>query len=137
MLGTFGQEKRWQLGVPSTYQHPLSPSDTLQLEPTSGVEKQLKISDRKVNTPSTTATPVASTTTAEVKGHSFEVKGHIDDDGRQEVAGELFIESVVSVSKSLEPPELRAAVERDRGVEKQGTGAINIAELENNSEVCI
>ena len=27
--GTFGQEKRWQLGVPSTYQHPLAPSDTL------------------------------------------------------------------------------------------------------------
>lgn len=28
-LGTFGQEGRWRLGDPATYQHPLSPSDVL------------------------------------------------------------------------------------------------------------
>ena len=34
IVGTFGQEKRWQLGVPSSYQHPMAPSDTL-LDPKS------------------------------------------------------------------------------------------------------
>ena len=29
VAGTFGQEKPWQLGMSSTYQHPLAPKDVL------------------------------------------------------------------------------------------------------------
>ena len=120
--GTFGQEKRWQLGVPSTYQHPLAPSDTL-LDPTSitQLEKRLERSSLKLDTP--------ATTTATTKGDGQDVSD------RHREAADLSVESVISIHESPEPVGRKRGGEKLEG-EKNTTSVINLAELETrNSEV--
>lgn len=118
IIGTFGQEKRWQLGVPSTYQHPLAPSDTL-LDPTNitQLENRLERSSLiKFDTPAT------ATTAATTEGNS----------DRHQEAGELSVESVVSVHESPKPEE----GERDGGKEREKSSSVinlHVAELETNS----
>lgn len=110
------------MGVPSTYQHPLAPSDTL-LDRTNitQLEKRLERSSLKLDTPALT------TSTAE---------GDVQDvsDRHQEAGAELSVESVVSVHESAGPERER----KGRGETLEGeetTSVINLADLETNSEV--
>ena len=126
IVGTFGQEKRWQLGVPSTYQHPLAPGDTL-LDPLNITQLEKRSSSLK-----RLDTPAAATTTAAM------VTTEVSERHKEASRAELSVDSVVSIHESLppEPKERKRGGEASvEGGEKSTSGVINLADLEPNSEV--
>lgn len=130
IIGTFGQEKRWQLGVPSTYQHPLAPSDTL-LDPSNTTQLEKRSSSLKLlDTPAATTT--AAMVTTEGDGQS-----NVSERHKEVSPAELSVESVVSIHElSPEPKERKRGGEASvEGGEKSISGVINLADLETNSGV--
>lgn len=132
IVGTFGQEKRWQLGVPSTYQHPLAPSDTL-LDPSNITQLERSSSLKRLDT------PAAATTTAAMVATEGDGQSEVSERHKEASRAELSVESVVSIHESSppEPKERKRGGEASvEGGEKSTSSVINLADLETNSEVC-
>ena len=110
--GSFGQEQRWQLGVPSTYKHPLAPRDTLvDKSNMSLLEERLLQVGNKVDE--------AATASRGTSGGGGDDRG-----GRDE---ELTVDSFVSMGGG----------EKERGDRERSTSVVDLSESESTTEVTV